>query len=81
MTALKQVETSPKVEGRSPLKTQHNGDWTTIKVFFGQIQNTPTGGLSGTRFDPVSFRHLYNCTSLEQRAPSDGPVVSIGQRQ
>ena len=52
-----------------------------LEYFFGRIQNTPTGGLSGTRLDPVSFRRLRNYTCSEQRAPSEGIVVSIGQHQ
>ena len=59
VTALKQVETSPKVEGEGPLKTQPNGNRTAIRVFFGRIQNTPMGGLSGTRLDTVSSSKLY----------------------
>ena len=81
MTPLKQVETSPVVEGNGPLKTQPNGNRTAIGVFFGRIQNTPTGGLSETRLDPVSSQRLHNYTCLEQRAPSEGTVVSIGRHQ
>ena len=64
-------ETRPEVDGNGPLETKPNG----------RIQATTTGGLNGTRLDPVSFRHLRNCMSSEQWAPEEGRVFSDGLHQ